>query len=163
MIKSLTQYFAQNGQLILPNIGMLNYHKEASVWVNSILLAPKETIIFVPTDSKPSKLFYNFLSNHLDVSFEQAIVQYDQFLENVFNNDLPHLELGNFGTLAKVDGAYQWTSKFNSAAYFKDIEISPITIHDELDANKSNQKDRWYLWPIILVVLSLVLILFKFL
>ena len=83
MINSLTQYFAQNGQLILPNIGMINYHKVEAVWVNSKLVAPKETILFEATDSKPSKQFYHFLGDNLDISYEQAIVQFDQFLDNV--------------------------------------------------------------------------------
>ena len=163
MINSLTQYFAQNGQLILPNIGMINYHKVEAVWVNSKLVAPKETILFEPTDSKPSKQFYHFLADNLDISYEQAIVQFDQFLDNVFNNDLPHLELGNFGKLAKVDGKYNWTSKFNSTAYFKDIEITPITTANEVDSIKSSQKDRWYIGPLLLIVLSILLILYKFL
>lgn len=161
MIKSLTQYFAQNGQLILPNIGIIKCHKEDALWVNSILVAPKETIIFEATDSKPSKLFYHFLANNLDISYEQAIVQYEQFLDTVFKNDLPQFVLGNFGTLNKTEGLFHWTSNFQSTAYLKDIEISPIPHQDDVDSNKSTRKDRWYLWTILLAIISILLILFK--
>jgi len=163
MINSLTQYFAQNGQIILPNIGIIKYHKVEAVWENSKLLAPKETIIFEPSDSKPSKQFYHYLSDNLDLPYEQAIVQFDQFLINIFNNEFPHLELGNFGTLAKVNGTYNWTSTFNSSAYLKDIEIVPHTHQDEVDSEHSSQKDKWYIGPLVLFVLSILLILYKFL
>ncbi len=163
MINSLTQYFALNGHLVLPNIGMIKLHKEDAKWVNSILFAPKETIIFEPIDSKPSKLFYHFLGETLDISFEQAIFQYEQYINEVFQNDLPHFELGNFGSLQKIEGEYHWISNFHSSAYFKEIEIAPITHQDDAVPKNTTKKENWYLWSIVLALLSIVLILFKFL
>ena len=84
MHKSLTQYFAQNGQLVLPTIGIIKWHKQEAEWVNSTLQSPIESIIFEKSDAKPSKLFYHFLSEQLSVSYDQAIIQYDQFIDQLF-------------------------------------------------------------------------------
>jgi len=163
MHKSLTQYFAQNGQLVLPTIGIIKWYKQEAVWVNSTLQSPIESIIFERSDAKPSKLFYHFLSEQLSVSYDQVIIQYDQFIDQLFNIDQMPFELGKFGILSKQDGTYYWSTHFNSNSYFKDIEISPIEIQKELINKKTEFSIKWYIWTILLTLFAIAAILFKFL
>jgi hypothetical protein len=162
MHKSLTQYFAQNGQLILPNIGIIKWHKQDAEWVNSKLVAPKEEILFEKIDSKPSKSFYHFLSDQLEVSYDQAIIQYENYIANLFNEEQLTFELGNFGTLSKNNGLYYWTTHFSSKAYFKDIEITKIDLQADLETKKDTKNISWYRWTILLAALAILAILFKY-
>ena len=45
MLKVLTQYFAKNGQLVLPNIGWVHLEKQEATWVDDVLIAPRESIV----------------------------------------------------------------------------------------------------------------------
>ena len=162
MHKILTQYFAQNGQLVIPNIGIIKWLKKEAVWQNATLKSPEESIVFELSDAKPSKQFYHFLSEQLSVSYDQAIIQLDQFIDQVVNLEQNPFVLGKFGTLLKKEGQYVWTSHFNSNAYFKDIEINPIEQQEEvLSNNKWSMK--WQIWAILLTLFALAAILFKLL
>lgn len=162
MLTILTQYFAQNGQLILPKIGIIKLYKQDAQWTNSILKAPKEAIIFESIDSTPSKLFYHFLADQLEISYDQAIIQYENFIDKVFNQDQLPFELGNFGTLSKKDGIYHWSSHFYSISYFKDIEITKIDSQAELEYTIDTNNKNGYRWTILLALLAILAILFKF-
>ncbi len=161
MHKSLTQYFAQNGQLVLPTIGIIKWHKQEAEWVNSTLQSPIESIIFEKSDAKPSKLFYHFLSEQLSVSYDQAIIQLDQFIDQVVNLEQNPFVLGKFGTLLKKEGQYVWTTHFNSNAYFKDIEINPIEQQEEVVSN-NKWSMKWQICAILLTLFAIAAILFKF-
>ena len=163
MLKSLIQYFAKNGELILPKIGRIKYHKEEASWVDAVLLAPKETIIFESIDLKPSHQFYHFLANSLKLTFEQAIIEFEAYLNSVFQNELSHFELGNFGTLSKKEDAYEWTSNFHSIAYLNNIDIAPIINSDKMDANHLTPSGKWKVWAVIIAIIAIILILYKFL
>ena len=163
MHKILTQYFAQNGHLVLTTIGIVRLHHQEAVWVNATIQSPKESIVFEKTDAKPSKLFYHFLSEQLSVSYDQAIIQYDQFIHQLFSIEKKSFELGQFGFLSKDNGEYHWVSHFNSNSYFKDIEINPIEIQEEVVDTKGNFSIKWQVWTILLTLFAIAAILFKFL
>jgi hypothetical protein len=163
MNKIITQYFAQNGQLVIPTFGIIKWLKQDAVWVNSILQSPKESIVFERSDAKPNKLFYHFLSEQLSVSFDQAIIQYDQFIDQLFSIEENPLALGQFGILSKKEDAYHWATNFNSNAYFKDIEINPNELQEEMGNRKRKFSIPWYVWALLLTLFAIVAILFKFL
>jgi len=163
MLKFLIQYFAKNGELILPNIGRIKYHKEEASWVNAQLLAPKETIVFESIDVKPTDQFYHFLANSLNLSFEQAKMEFEAYLKSIFQNEVPHFEFGNYGTLSKGEHLYQWTSNFNSITYLNSIDIAPIVNSTNMNANHFSQSSKWKLWAILIAIVAIILILFKFL
>ena len=160
MLAHLTQYFAQHGQLILPNIGVLQLEKEEANWEASILLAPKEKIVFEAGSIKPSKSFYQFLSEALSISTDLAMVQYQAFLDQTFSEEKATLKIGNFGTLSKQMNTYSWSATFDSNLYYQNIAIAPQELLTALD---ENPKDKWYWWALVLALVAVACILFKYL
>lgn len=161
MIKSLEQYFIQFGHLELPKIGSLKWLKKEAEWQNGKLIAPSESIILDCIDTKPTKAFYNFLGDALNISTEQAIIQYDQLLDNAIENNEP-ITIGNLGTIKKVDNAYIWLSNFNSTTYFSDINLGNVSLSDSSinTVHKSN-KMNWKIWALLLFAIAAIAILFK--
>jgi hypothetical protein len=158
----LTQYFALNGQLVIPNIGIIKWIKRESIWQNATLKSPEESIVFELSDVKPSKQFYHFLSEQLGVSYDQAIIQLDQFIDQLINLEQNPFVLGNFGTLLKKEGQYTWTSHFNSNAYFKDIEINPIELQEEI-VTDNKITIKWQIGALLFTLFAVIAILFKLL
>jgi len=158
MLTHLTQYFAQYGQLILPNIGVLQLEKEEAQWETAVLLAPKEKIVFEHSLMKPSNSFYQFLSEQLSVSTDQAMVQYQAFIDHVFSTENAQLQIGNFGTLSKQMDKYSWNASFDSSLFYKNIDIAP---QDEQVPMNENSKDKWYWWALLLAALAIISILYK--
>lgn len=163
MHKILTQYFAQNGHLVMPTIGIIKLHQQEAKWVNATMQPPTVSIVFESIDEKPSKLFYHFLSEQLSVSYEQAIIQYNQFIDEHFNKNPITFELGKFGILSKKEGSYFWNSNYDSNSYFKSIDIHPIEITVEKVEKNRKLTIKWYVWSILLTAIAIAAILFKFL
>jgi len=160
MLEYLTQYFAQNGQLILPNIGVLQLEKEEAHWETAVLLAPKEKIVFEPSPMKPSKSFYQFLSEQLSVSTDLAMIQYQAFIDHAFSAEYAQLQIGNFGSLSKQMNTYTWNASFDSNLFYKNIEITP---QEEQAPINENSKEKWYWWALVLALVAVASILFKYL
>jgi hypothetical protein len=158
MLEYLTQYFAQHGQLILPNIGVLQLEKEEAHWETAVLLAPKEKIVFDHSPVKPSNSFYQFLSEQLSVSTDQAMVQYQAFINHAFSTENAQLQFGNFGCLSKQMDTYTWNAGFDSNLFYKNIDITP---QEELAPKHENSKDKWYWWALVLAALAIISILYK--
>ncbi|MCX6211120.1 MAG: hypothetical protein NT104_00960 [Bacteroidetes bacterium] len=158
MLEHLTQYFAQKGQLIFPNIGVLQLEKEEASWETAVLLAPKEKIVFNQSSVKPSNLFYQFLSEQLSVSTDLAMIQYQEFLDHAFSADIAALQIGNFGTLSKQMDTYSWSATFDSNLFYKNIDIAP----QEMAAQQNvKTKGQWYWWAIFLALVAIISILYK--
>ncbi|MEY4049953.1 MAG: hypothetical protein RL262_787 [Bacteroidota bacterium] len=152
MEKVLEQYFVQNNELVLTNIGTLHLSKKPAAWIGDTLHAPELTISFSTNNKKPSNNFYTYLAEALSISNEQANIQFEQFLENSFDAHNNTLSIGNLGSIEKIGDEYTWNNKFISNHYFKDITISPITTSEEMVEKKSLQ------WPWIALILSIIAI-----
>ena len=158
MEKVLEQYFVQNNELLLTNIGSLHFIKKPATWIGGTLHAPELTITFSTNNSKPSNHFYNYLAEALSISNEQANIQFEQFLEKSFDANNNILSIGNLGSIEKLGNEFTWNTSFTSNHYFKDITISPITTSEEMVEKKSIQ---WYWIALILSIIAIAAIVFK--
>ena len=158
MEKILEQYFVQNNELVLTNIGSLHLSKKPATWIGGTLHAPELTITFSTNNSKPSNHFYNYLAEALSISNEQANIQFEQFLEKSFDANNNILSIGNLGSIEKLGNEFTWNTSFTSNHYFKDITISPITTSEEMFEKKSMQ---WYWIALILSIMAIAAIVFK--
>jgi hypothetical protein len=162
MITSLQQYFLRFGHIDFPSLGTLKWDKKEAQWIDGTLHAPIEHIIFeTQTATKANKAFYNFLSESLNVSNEQASIQLDEFITRFKEDPKATITLGNFGILSHVHDSYQWESTYVSNIYFKDIQLGNVASAPLNEDVTSLKKDQWVVWSIILFVLALALILFK--
>lgn len=163
MTNILVQYFIENDHLDLPGIGTLKWIKEEASWRDGILHAPKEQIVLDPIDNKPSKFFYVYLADELSVSTEQAIIQFDQYLNHFIEQSVGQLSLGNLGILKKNANQFQWISNYDASIFYQDLIIDSsnnTTIpYWEIDEPK---QDKWWIWALIFMAISIGLILYKF-
>jgi hypothetical protein len=158
MEKVLEQYFVQNNELVLTNIGSLHLSKKPAAWIGDTLHAPVLTITFSTKNKKPSNHFYTYLAEALSISNEQANIQFEQFLQNNFDAHNNTLSIGNLGRIEKIGDEYNWNTNFTSNHYYKDITISPITTSEEVVEKKTIQ---WYWIALILFIIALAAIVYK--
>jgi hypothetical protein len=159
----LEKYFLEHGQLILPGIGLLNLHQEDANYENGVLQPPVEKIEFdikIAPSTQPNKLFYIFLSDYLDCTIEQAVINYAAF----FTNQLAlsnKIDLGNLGQLQILNEVYAFESNHNSANYYKSIHFDKVQIEDQLDNNFKTKSKFWWILPLIIATIALLAILLK--
>ena len=103
MIQPLVQYFIKNGHLDLPTIGILKWSRQSSHWEQDKFIAPKEFIVLELAEVSPNKHFYTFLSDELNISVEQANVQFENFIWGFkFEPSLNPIETFKQGTVHLV-------------------------------------------------------------
>ena len=158
MEKILEQYFVQNNELVLTNIGTIHLTKKPATWIGDTLHAPEQSILFTTAKIKPNAKFYTYLAEALSISNEQANIQFEQFLEKSFDANNNILSIGNLGSIEKLGDEFIWNTSFISNHYFKDITISPITTSEEMVEKKSIQ---WYWIALILSIMAIAAIVFK--
>lgn len=158
----LEQYFIEFSQLDLLTWGSLKWQKKIAFYTDDVINAPKEFILFEPIPSEPSKHFYAYLADALSIPVEQAAIQYEQYIQNLFDGNIEKIELESIGAFTFVNGILHFESHFSSADYYSKIEFEKITNDleqfDEIVTNKEN----WILFASIIAILSLLAILFKF-
>jgi len=159
MEKILEQYFVQNNELVLTNIGTLHLSKKPATWIVDTLHAPELSILFSIDNKKPSNAFYAYLASALNISNEQASIQFEQFLRNNFETENAIINIGNLGSIEKNGKNYSWVSSFTSKHYYKDISISPLNTNEVVEKQNLFQ---WQWIAIILTIIAIVAILFKF-
>lgn len=163
MLLTLEKYFLENGQLVLPSIGQLRLAQKDAYLQNDDFQPPTEKILFESLDdidSKPSKLFYIFLSDHLDCSIEQAMIDYVEF----FNHQLATsntIDLGNLGQLKLEHEKYHFYSNFNSSNYYAPISLEKVLTKDQDENNFNSTPNRWWVFPMIIATLAILAILLK--
>lgn len=163
MLPILEKYFLAHGQLILPGIGQLNLSQTDSIHLNDAFQPPVFQInfdaILEPT-TKPSKLFYIYLSDHLDCTIDQVIIDYTAFFTNqlALSNTI---DLGNLGQLIKSNEAYAYKSNYDSANYFQPIHLEKVQIEDQTENNFNNSTKQWWILPLIIAIVAIVAILLK--
>lgn len=157
----LQQYFLENGQLVLPNIGLLSLNKKDAYFLDTTFTSPKESIIFEPSfDLKPNKLFYIYLSDHLDCTIEQVMIDYTNFMNDQIEA-VQSIDLGNLGFLKLKNGVYEYHSNYISDEYFESILLDKVLINDQSENNFNSKSTRWWIFPLILALLAIAAIIIK--
>lgn len=159
----LEQYFIEFGQIDLLSFGCLKLQKKEASFVDDGIKEPKITIHFEPLASAPSKHFYMYIAEALSISIDQAAIQYEQFLQNLFDCHQEKIELESLGYFIFNNGVLNWNSSFSSSTYFTPVNFEKISSEDMLDnLVEDDEKDNWVLFASIIAILSLIAILFKF-
>jgi hypothetical protein len=163
MLSTLEKYFLNQGQLVIPNIGQLRLDQKEAYCVENQFYAPNVKIVFEPFSDlpmKPSKLFYIYLSDHLDCSIEQAMIDYDSFFSTqLANNQFIHL--GNLGQLTLKQEQYIFESNFNSDQYFSTITMDKVLEIDQDENNFTNTQMAWWIFPLIIAMVAMLAIFLK--
>jgi hypothetical protein len=163
MLPILEKYFLAHGQLVLPGIGLLNLSQKDAIQMNGEFHPPVHQIIFdamIESTTKPSKLFYIYLSDHLDCTIEQAIIDYTTFFTNqlALSNEI---DLGNLGQLNISNEAYTFKSNFESAHYFQTIRLEKVQLEDQSQNNFNTTSKQWWILPLIIAICAILAIFLK--
>jgi hypothetical protein len=163
MLTILEKYFLEHRQLVLPDIGHLSLNQTDAYQMNGQFQPPVHKIIFealIEPTTKPSKLFYIYLSDHLDCTIEQAIIDYTAFFTNqlTISNTI---DLGNLGQINISNDGYTFKSNFDSADYFQSIELEKVLIEDQSENNFNTSSNQWWILPLIIATIAIVAILLK--
>ncbi len=163
MLTILEKYFLEHGQLVFPGIGHLSLNQTDAYQMNGQFQPPVHKIIFealIEPTTKPSKLFYIYLSDHLDCTIEQAIIDYTAFFTNqlTISNTI---DLGNIGQINISNDGYTFKSNFDSAHYFQSIELEKVLIEDQSENNFNTSSNQWWILPLIIATIAIVAILLK--
>ncbi len=161
MIHTLVQYFIKYGHLDLPTIGILKWSKQASYWELNKFVAPKEFIELEITEVTPSKQFYNFLADELNISIEQANLQFDAFIQQFKEQKITSLNFGNLGTLHKNENLISWNNLYNADLYYKDLAMDMAPLFESKYEQANKNRDYWWVWTIGLILIAAALILLK--
>lgn len=164
MNNSIVQYFIKFGHLVIPGIGTLNWQKQEAFWENNKLNAPKEQIILEPIFENPAPSFFTFIAEDLGISEEQAQLQFQEYIDDFTCKTIASLNIGNLGTLHKNASQYSWNNLYNSSSYYKDI-IPNLAENSsgEIASDKPIKGEAWIIWAVIITIIAVSLILFKFL
>ena len=163
MLTILEKYFLEHGQLVLSGIGHLRLNQIDAVHFNGQFQPPVHQIVFdaiIEPSTKPNKLFYIYLSEHLDCTIEQAIIDYAAF----FTNQLAVsniVDLGNLGHLNIQNETYTFESNYNSAHYFQPVQLEKVQIEDQTENNFNTSYKQWWILPLIIATIAIVAILLK--
>jgi len=163
LLPILEKYFLAHGQLVLPGIGQLNLTQTDAIHSNGAFQPPVHQIIFdtiIEPTTQPSKLFYIYLSDHLDCTIEQAIIDYTAFFTNqlsVSNN----IDLGNLGQLTISNEAYTFKSNFDSTHYFQTIQLEKVQLEDQSQNNFNTTSKQWWILPLITAIIAILAIFLK--
>ena len=161
MIQTLVQYFIKNGHLDMPSIGVLKWSKQASYWEQNKFIAPKEFIVLELAEVTPTKHFFTYLADELNISIEQAILQYDGFIQQFKEQEITSLNFGNLGTLHKNGNGISWNNLYNAEIYYKDLELNIAQVHESNELSLNSQRDYWWVWTIGLILIAVSLIIYK--
>lgn len=161
MLHLTIKYFIQFGQLDIPRIGQLRLIKKEAFFNEGLLISPSEHIEFELGQVMPSKQFYQYLANALDISADQASMQYEKLWSHQIENE-HQIAIGSLGVLTKKQDTYTWESHYFSKNYFNDIEVSDsIKSNFQEDTVIEIQKDHWWIWAIVFCCIAILGILCK--
>lgn len=158
----LEQYFIEFGQIDLLSFGSLKWQKKEASFSDNGIDAPKESIQFEPISSSPSKHFYIYLADALSISSDQAAIQYEQFIQDLFDGHQEEITLESLGSFHFVNGILQWNSHFISNAYYTEVYFNKVSNEPIQEVNSEDSKDNWGLYASIIAILSLLAVLYKF-
>ena len=163
MLLILEKYFLEHGQLVLPGIGHLSLYQKDAIQLNGQFQPPINQIKFdaiIEPTTKQNKLFYIYLSDHLDCTVEQAIIDYSAFFTNQLTSS-NKIDLGNLGQLKITNDDHTFESNYNSAHYFQPIQLDKVQIENQTENNFNNSTKQWWILPLIIAAAAIVAILLK--
>lgn len=158
----LEQYFIEQGQLDLLSWGCLKLQKKQASFTDKGIEAPVESIQFEPIASTPSKHFYTFLADQLGISTDQAVIQYEQFIQSLFDGHQEQVDFESLGNFVFKNGILNWQSYFVSSNYYTDVHFNKLSNETDIEDAIDKEKDNWILMASIIGIISLLAILFKF-
>ena len=161
MIQLAINYFIRFGQLDIPSVGQLKLSKKEAELKDGVLIAPSEFIHLELITSNPSKQFYQYLGNALEISVDQAAIQWEQFWNHKFQEE-KIATIGSLGTISKNEDNFYWQSSFDSSNYYNNIDLLYLPskeIFEEIQTE--TKKDIWVIWSIVFAVVAVLAILFK--
>ena len=93
---------------------------------------------------------------------EQAAIQYEHFLQSLFDGHQEQIPLESLGTFIFNNGILNWQNHFVSSDFYTDVFFDKVTNNVILEDTSEEDKDNWVLMASIIAILSLLAILFKF-
>ena len=163
MLTILEKYFLEHGQLVLPGIGHLRLNQIDAVHLNGQFQPPVHQIVFdaiIEPSTKPNKLFYIYLSEHLDCTIEQAMIDYTAFFINQLSAT-NNIDLGNLGRLTMSNETYIFKSNFDSARYFQTIQLEKVQLEAQSQNNFNTTPKQWWILPLIIAICAILAIFLK--
>lgn len=187
MFALLHQYLINCSHVVLPGIGTLQFaDAPAQTMSNGYILSPKQTIVLVNNNLQGNdpKLI-SFIGKQLDMSDNQADSLFILFLQSIKAKIAEHKTVlwENLGTFKKgKDGKIRFIQDEAIENYLPRIDESLISNHNvsqydllvvenetndidvkgESESTKS-KKSYWWIWAIIIAIISGGIIAFKFL
>ncbi len=159
MKKIIEKYFIAFGHLSLPTIGTLKLVKTEAILENGIWEAPKETIVFENLNEHPTKHFYAYLADALSISIDQAVLKYEQLINDLISQG--NFQLGSLGLFQFNDQTVLFTSNYNTTDYYEPIYIETVKNVDGNNNHIHANKDIWYVWAILIAISATIAILIK--
>lgn len=163
MLTILEKYFLEHRQLVLPGIGHLSLNQTDALQIDGQFQPPVHQIVFdeiIDPTTKPSKLFYIYLSDHLDCTIEQAIIDYNNFFTSQLATS-NRIDFGNLGHLNIQNNVYSFESNYNSAHYFQTIHLEKVQIEDQSENNFNTSSKQWWILPLMIALIAIIAILLK--
>lgn len=184
MHNQIASYLFQNKTCSLPGLGtlsLLNSGAEAD-FTNKLIAAPKTFIQFTENETDATGLL-NYLSEKTGGSKYEVTEALDHFCDNLRNKitQQPDVQLDNLGSFfVDASGKINFKQEELPVAFaqpvFAERVIHPDAEHNilvgdkettntlmtELLAPKTETKDRWWVWAIVLGVIGLTALAFYF-
>ena len=186
----LSEYLLENASLPLQDAGHLIIRRETAVVKDedNAILPPQTSLVFSSEEPTPAEQqnLIGFLSKRLSISAQQAteLVSKEGNLQNAFaeNESIDWASFGNFQK--QQDGLISFFEADALNNYLPVISLKqtqqqpqketteevieeaaePTIMSEPLnELEEPIQKDYWWVWAIVILVVSLVLILFRFL
>ena len=169
------KYFVLHNHVILPGIVSLQIIPQAStIDEENKLYPPINNFIFnSETTLLADKTFYHFLSKELGFEEIEAIKKFHEFIYE-FKSSASEgnaIQFPGIGKISKqANGTFEFQQEKSSLDFFPTIQLSEkpnTTVENNLadstisDSNE-NQKDKWWVYAIVLAVIALAAILIKF-
>lgn len=162
MINILVQYFIDNGQISMPEIGTLKLSKNEAFWDDGKLIAPNEYIVLEHKNVDNNSHLIHYLSSALDISFDEANNQFTQFLQPILSQQVASLNFGNLGTIHKNGANITWNSLYKADVFYNNL--TPTIVEEVLPIDQTiapNTNLQMMVWTIIITALSMLLIIYK--
>ena len=159
MKNTIEKYFIAFGYLSLPNIGTIKLEKTDAILENGIWEAPKETIVFETINEQPSKHFYAYLADALSISTDQAVIKYEQLIQELINNG--NFQFGSLGLFQFNNQSISFIPNYNYANYYDSIQIETVKNIDGNNNQIHSNNENWFWWAIAIAVIASIAILIK--
>ena len=98
----------------------------------------------------------------MGISTDQAVIQYEQFIQSLFDGHQEQVDFESLGNFVFKNGILNWQSYFVSSNYYTDVHFNKLSNETDIEDAIDKEKDNWILMASIIGIISLLAILFKF-